>query len=410
MRDHLYLQLARALLAELASGLYGPERRFLSNRKVRRSWGVAWATAASSLNWLVEQGLLRVKPRSGYYTTSEVQKRALALLHGNPRPPLPTRMSWETKRFRLNPKSNLIPRRIAVIVSGIRSHSEALKDLPSPAAGHDLGLESARSLFREATRHGCTVQFYVDNGQTKRRALIVDQLLKHRPDGVIAFRRLMSYAPLQAMMTPILAANIPAVTVFDDCEGLNMVSLNINNVGLGYEVVRRFLRLGHHRIAVLVPRIRNPYFQDRAAGARLAMAEAQPDENSLEVFQFPLFRPVPSRVVEKFRDPRHRPTALFVTSATLFDSLWPLLRRLRLRVPRDISIITAARAAYRPACKRSFDTMKVDFPGIGKMALAQLIALLEGTLERRCHALDLPYLRTGSVQALRMPRARTASH
>jgi hypothetical protein len=104
-------------------------------------------------------------------------------------------MSWETKRFRLNPKSNLIPRRIAVIVSGIRSHSEALKDLPSPAAGHDLGLESARSIFREATRHGCTVQFYVDNGQTKRRDLIVDQLLKHRPDGAIAFRRLTSYAP-----------------------------------------------------------------------------------------------------------------------------------------------------------------------------------------------------------------------
>ena len=210
-------------------------------------------------------------------------------------------------------------------------------------------------------------------------------------------------------MTRILAANIPAVTVFDDCEGLNLVSVNINNIGLGYEVVRRFLRLGHHRIAVLVPRIRNPYFQDRAAGARLAMAEAQSGETSLDVFQFPLFRPVPSRVVEKFRDPRHRPTALFVTSATLFDNLWPLLRRLRLRVPHDISIITAARAAYRPACKRSFDTMRIDFSGIGKMALAQLIALLEGTLERRCYALDLPYLCTGSVQALRTPRARAAS-
>lgn len=398
--DFLYRKLVRALLAELASGLYPEHSRFISNRKIRRLWKVSEPTATSGLHWLVNKGLLTARPRSGYYVARQGQKKALVLLHGQTSTGLSSPMTWDLKRYQLAQGGGHGTRRIAVIVAGILSRAEALSHLPPPGTEHDLVLESARSIFREATRQKCSVHFYMDDGHAERRSVIVDRLLKQKPDGVIAFRRLPSYAPLQAMVAPILAARIPVVTVFDDCEGLNVLSLNINNVGLGYDVVRRFLRMGHRRVAILLPKVQSPYFQDRAVGGRMAVSEARLPNASLEVLQLPRFRPIPPSMARRFHDPKQRPTALFVTAASLFASLWPLLRQLKLAVPRDISIIMAAGDTYVPGCKRSFDTMKINFPDIGKLALSSLIALLEGHLAQRTNVLAPRYISQGSVRRI----------
>lgn len=258
-------------------------------------------------------------------------------------------------------------------------------------------LNYAASLFQEARQHACRVRFYVDTGNAARRRAIAAQIVARPPSGVIAFRRLLSYAPLRPMIAPIVAANIPVVTVFDDCEQLNVASININNIAVGYEAARRLLRLGHRRIAVLLPRIQNRYFNDRAQGARMALADAGRPDARLEILRLALADPMPPAVVKQFRQPDRRPTAVIVTVASLFRQLWPVAQRCRLRVPRDLSIVMCSGRADLPEYKRSFDTLKIDFAALGRLAFTHLMKFREGRLTERALVLDLPYVRAGST-------------
>lgn len=397
MRYFLYDRLRKALLVEIASGFHPSDGRFFSNRRICALWNVSRPTVKSALADLVRQGLLEVRSRSGYYVRPEGQQKALLLLHRDPSPKLPPPTAWSVKRFQLLPKSEDKRRHIAVILGGERNlPPEGLDHLPPLHQGGPL--DYADGLFQEARHRGCTVRFYGDYGKASRRRAIVRHILEHRPDGVIGFRRGAFYIPLEPMIAPLVAARIPVVTIFDDCEQLDVASINVDNIGMGYDAVNRFVKLGHRRIAVLLPRIPNRYINDRGVGAQMAIDEARRDDITLDVVRFPLRRPVPARVVSLFRDPALRPTAVFVSTSLVFDSLWPLLRKLRLKVPDDVSILMCAGVTYLPTCGRSFDTLKIDFQKLGRTAVSRLLKLLEGKQEERATVLTLRYIHKGSVR------------
>lgn len=395
-RITLHGQLTQSLVAELASGAYAEGRRFLSNRKICRLWNVSETTAKRSLACLVRDGFLAARDRSGYYVQPGAQKLALLSLHREPAAKLPLPLTWDVKKFQLRSASASRPIQIAVILGGQTDLPvEGVEGLPMPHRFQELNY--AASLFQEASRHSCHVRFYVDTGNAARRRAIAAQIIARPPAGVIAFRRLLSYAPLRPMIAPIVAANLPVVTVFDDCEQLNVASININNIAVGYEAARRLLRLGHRRIAVLLPRIQNRYFNDRAQGARMALADAGRPDARLEILRLALADPIPPAIVKQFCQPDRRPTAVIVTVASLFRQLWPVVQRRRLRVPRDLSIVMCAGRTRLPEYQRSFDTLKIDFAALGRLAFTHLMKFREGRLAERALALDLSYVRAGST-------------
>lgn len=66
-RDFLYLRLARAIEARIASGALGPGERAPSVRALRRAHGVSVTTVLEAYRRLEDQGLLAARPRSGFY-------------------------------------------------------------------------------------------------------------------------------------------------------------------------------------------------------------------------------------------------------------------------------------------------------------------------------------------------------
>lgn len=404
----LYEQLTKALLAELASGLYGKGQRFVSKRKICKRWNISDPTALSALRWLVEQGLIEARPRSGYYVSPRSQKHALLHLPRMRTLPLPPQPGWESRRMELRSTFKRPPAQqtIAVILPG---PSE------SPAHVHDLAkapllrsFTCMDGVFEAAKQQEATLEFFVDNGHSKRRQLIAQQILAIKPSGVIAFRRLISYAPLQPMLNALVKADLPVVTVFDDCEGHNVHSLNLNNVAIGYDVARRLLRLGHRRLAVILPDTTGCYFSDRALGCEQAFRAANVPQQNLDVLRLSLKRSSRTMLRRILADRERRPTAFFLTTVAYLPQLWRALKERRLAVPRDVSIVATAGVRAIPEAPRAVDTFLIDFPKIGRLAFDTLMAVLAGEVVSRSTLVDVQYSRAGTVAS--PPGEKSSTH
>lgn len=394
----LYERLTKALLAELAGGLFAPGQRFLSKRKITQRWAVSDPTAKSALHWLADGELIEARPRSGFYVRAGSQKRALLLLHRLRTPSLLAEPGWETRRHQLRRAATKPhPPKVAVILAAFPGTP---KQLPSPMKGSMLrAFECADAIWQAATARQVSLEFFLDNGQPDRRRQIVSQILALKPDGVIALRRLVSYVPLQTMLQPLVESGLPVVTVFDDCEGLPVHSINENNVALGYQAAHRFLRLGHRRIAVLLPRNGGDYFDDRAVGCEQACRESNVPLDNLRVVRLALNRPFAPPLRRLFSARATRPTAVFSSTATFLPELLRTLKRSRLSVPGDVSLIMTASLTQSPEMSRAVDTLLVDFPKMGRLALQVLMEVLSGKAAERSTLVDLRYAASGTVAA-----------
>jgi DNA-binding LacI/PurR family transcriptional regulator len=232
------------------------------------------------------------------------------------------------------------PPKVAVVLAAFPGTPNRL---PSPGKSSMLrAFECADAIWRAAAVRHVSLEFFLDNGRSERRRQIVSQVLVLRPDGVIALRRLVSHVPLQAMLRPLIEASLPVVTVFDDCEGLPVHSVNENNIALGYQAARRFLTLGHRRLAVLLPAHGGDYFDDRAVGCEQAWCEANLPIENLRIVRLPLNRPFAPPLRKLFAPRDARPTAVFSSTATFLPELLRTLKQLRLAVPRDVSVLMTA--------------------------------------------------------------------
>lgn len=392
----LYEQLTKALLAELASGLYVAGERFLSKRELCHRWKISDPTAQSALRWLAEQKLIEARPRSGCYVRPGSQKHALLLLHRVRTPKLAPQPGWESKRFALRNalETPTHQHTVAVIVAALPA---------APAHSYHLSKDSllgswecTDAIFEAAKRAQVALEFFLDNGEAERRRLIANQILDLKPSGVIAFRRLASYVPLQPMLSVLVEAHLPVVTLFDDCEGLNLHSINLNNVAIGYDVARRFLKHRHRRMAVLIPENSGDYFGDRAVGCEQAWREANLPREDLQVLSLSLKRPS-GAVLRKLLATDSRPTAIFSTTATFLPVLLGVLRKLRLSVPKDVSLIMTAGVVRTPEMTRAVDTILINFPKLGKLAFDTLMNLLAGKAVERTTFVGVTYAAAGSV-------------
>jgi GntR family transcriptional regulator len=66
----VHQQLVKACLAEIASGAFRPEDRFLSGRDIAQKFGVNRSTANKAISQMVAEGILTLKPGIGTFVSS----------------------------------------------------------------------------------------------------------------------------------------------------------------------------------------------------------------------------------------------------------------------------------------------------------------------------------------------------
>lgn len=394
--DFLYRQLAHSLIKELASGMFQPGTRFYSNRTVCRLWQVSQPTAKSAFQLLLENNLLEVRNRSGYYVTERTQANALLLLNMQDFHSLPAPETWKEKSKRLSISPPSRPYRIGVILPPIHKTTSKSVNL-SELDNLYLFPPETRSLFSELLNRNCKVSFFIDDRSEKSREYILSLTRRERLHGIIAIRRSIEYPPLSPLVKHLLRLNIPVVTVFDDCEGLDVTSINLNNIALGYNAGKRFLRAGCSRLGVLVPPPGNHYYYNRLVGCRMAFGEGGDHErNVVEIIVNPN-QPDLGELRALLRSRKSRINGIFMTNAGYIEPVLQLLKQLKLKVPRNISVLAVTGTPGRFAEKAPCDTMHLDFNEVGTRAVDAIIHLIEGTATPRAIFTGFTYRSAGTL-------------
>lgn len=398
MRHFLHEQLRNALLSEMAGGHYRDGERFLSNRKICRQWKVSETTAKLSLGWLVREGFLEARPRSGYRLQVGHQARALLVLHQSSSEALRPSPGWRAGvRAQLEPEAHQAKRRhrIALIADGNSAFwqnrfpiGKIPPDFPKSSA-----MQAARGFFESAMAGEDEIDFFIYDATRQQEALIQSALKSRPPQAVVYFRRRAFKGP-HPMLDYCCRSRMKLLVVFEDANRRDVPILTVNNVALGFEAARCLIETGHRRIGVLVGSTQHRAALQRWRGAMLAVEKLGKGKVALRkiVYSHQAAMPLPKRVKDLFQYSKTRPDGLVVTNLQLFDKLQYLLKELRLRPGRNLSVINSGEPTGTELFPFAFDCMKIDFRRVGATAHSMAVELVEDRLRERTRLLEPTYV------------------
>lgn len=394
MTHPLYKRLTRSLLEEMGSGVYREGQRFLSLRTIERLWKVSEPTVTASLRKLTESGLLQASARRGYFLQNGFQQKAQILLRRNRVAPLNPPLTLRQK-VRLLEKTR--GGNVAVILetgfSSAETHRRILSDIPPSEL-----LNSLRAFEREGRKHHFESHWLPYTGEPAGVKKLRAQLAAGDWQGAVVYCR-SHHTILQHLLEPLIAQHLPIVVIYDDCSGLPVNSVNLNNAGLGYDGVRQLYRMGHRRIAILVRSKPLKVHATRLKGCLLAQAEACGGDARIQLLKFDPNRPVPPHVQRHFSNPEKRPTAVFACESRLLRAVAPLWKKLRISVPDDISVIMASSRRTLNGFDGPLDAMQLKIGArIGRLAARLLQRIQSGAPMEKSILLDVAYIRRGSVR------------
>ncbi|HWL51035.1 MAG TPA: substrate-binding domain-containing protein [Chthoniobacteraceae bacterium] len=396
MKAHLYQRLTRALLEEMASGAWRDGQRFLSVREVIRLWQVSRPTACSSIDALQEHGLLLPSPRRGCFLTRDFQSRAQLLLLRNRMPSVRPPLHFEQKARLLK---GVRGGKVALLLetkdaSPLEEYTEFPPELgPSPR-------ECAAAFVREGRKYGFRVHFFLYDGSRPGGAWVRERLKEGAFDGAAVFCR-SSHLIVQSALEPLMERRLPIVIMYDDCQGLPVHSINLNNVGLGYDAIRHLYQMGHRRITVLMRKGPLKLHKARLKGCLLAQAKGRCTEAQLTVLRIDFEKALTRQVRRHFADPATRPTAVFSCESNAVHRLVPFWTKIGLSVPEDLSVITCSSKARLQGLEVPLDTMQLKMGAkIGRTAARQLHRIQTGEALEKSVLLNVRYVRRGSTRAL----------
>lgn len=389
----LHESLTRSLLEEMASGVYVEGQLFLSVRRIRRLWGVSDPTVISSLRTLTQAGLLQPEPRRGYMLCHDFQQKAQVMLRKNRIPPLKPPQTL-LQKLRLMQKER--GGRIAVLLEGTLAEEE---EQNVGAVSSTSELAKAAAAFEKAGRQygfECERIIYQGvEGVDEVRAKVA----AGNYQGALVYCR-WGHQMLRRMLDPLLKKHLPIVVIFDDCSGLPVNSINVNNVGLGYDAIRQLYRMGHRKIAVLVRSKPAKVHQARLEGCLLVQAEQQRKDLDLQVIRVSPDKRLSPQARRYFAHPSTRPTAVFCIQSRLLSVVAPEWEALGLKVPDDISVLMASSRTSR-VLDLPLDSMQLKVGAkIGRMAARLLYRIQAGDPLEKSVLVNVKYVARGSVRKL----------
>lgn len=392
MKPFLYERLARALLVEMASGLYGEGENFLSLRGIRRLWNVSEPTARSGIGLLEEAELLEPVPRSGYRLKPGFQERALLLLHRCPEISLPPQSTWRDKRWRLlRGESAESTRRIGLVlevqeVDEFRKHQ---KDLAALAA--------ARTFFQDANRDGCDVLYFYQDGRKATADFIFKEIGNAQLDAVVIFRRFRTDG-FGSFLKRFASCRIPVITVFDNYEESNAFAINFNNVGAGFSAAQILVKRHERQVAVLVPPSLCQNYAHRLHGFVLGLKEHAAESNvpTLQTLQLPREDESLAVIKKHLIDRISRPTAIFALGISSYIQLRNRAIIEGWRLPRGIRILGCGNPDLLQKRDSNVEILMLDFPEAGRRAYRYVRKILDGSPVERMSLLPVPYIGSNS--------------
>lgn len=407
MKPFLHQRLAKSLLIEAASGLYDEGAPFLSLRKIRKEWTVSRDTVDRAFDYMVKERILERRDRRKFILLSGGMRRARLLLGRNSISALAPPSSWTTRRKSLLDFKRTVGHRLALIVDG-PVNVPALK-----RKGFLHAFDTVQTLgsipwhlvafLQQANRAFAEVDILVDDGSPDALAIILGHLDSHRVDGAAVFRRMHAF-PRKQLFQQLKKRRIPAIAVFDDCEGEAEASVDFNNLAGGFEAMKQLVGNGHRDILVLSPLPAHPRFEERLQGALAFLEEARPSDVSIRLERISRQNPVGKALRRHLGSKRVNPTGLLSIGLHFFLKGRPTIEKLGIRIPRDLSVIGIGSHQLMVPANHWIDLVEQDFGKVGTAAALHLIDLVEGRPVPHTVQIEMPYLKRKSMASKGSPR------
>ena len=193
----------------------------------------------------------------------------------------------------------------------------------------------ARGVEDVASEAGFNVIFCNTDESEEKEQKYIQLLLQKQVDGIL----MVPAKSTSKSVDYILEQGTAAVILDRRVPNANIDVVRCDSEGGAYQLVKLLLGLGHRRIAVLNGSMDVSTSEDRLAGYRRAMEEA--DAENDELYYYGTFTQNSGyELAQKAMAQTPRPTALFAANNLIaIGALWAL-RDMGLKVPDDIAVVS----------------------------------------------------------------------
>lgn len=221
------------------------------------------------------------------------------------------------------------------LARGLRRGESKTLGLIVPDNSNPFFAEILRSIENIGYEHGYAVILCNSDGDIKKEISYTELLVAKQVDGIVFITTNNSCEHLQE----IIDEGIPIVVIDRDIPLSGTDVLLVDNFHGGYMATRYLIELGHRRIACITgPSLLNPS-ADRVNGYKQALSEAGIPENPAWIVTGDFQYRGGELGIEQLLQHDERPTAVFACNDMMALGALRGLRKAKLSVPRDISLI-----------------------------------------------------------------------
>jgi LacI family transcriptional regulator len=235
-----------------------------------------------------------------------------------------------------------------------------------------------------------------DDGDTERELAGARTLLAMRVPGAIV-------TPLSAAAGAMLTAQGVHVVEVDRQMAANQCDAVLVNSEQGaMTATSHLLELGHRRIAFLIDELEWTTGVGRLAGYKAALKAAKVRFDPKLVVQVGFGEGSAASALAELLDRTPDVTAVFAANNLMAEGAWQELRRRRLRVPKDVSLVAFDDLPWMSMVQPAVSAVSQPVVSLGAQAAELLLARLNGELTGppRTVWLEPTFERRGSTRAL----------
>ena len=288
-------------------------------------------------------------------------------LNNNIALPAATRERIDAAIKQLDYRPNLLAKRLST------GRAEAI-GLVTPDIGNPFFAQLAAVVESEAERHGYAVYMTSTHGDRAREIEAIRRMRDRHVDGLI----LMTNRPDDGSLAHLLADDDRVVLMDEDVPGIGLSRVFVENTRGAYMATRHLIAAGHKHIALIGGPPGLMSVRERLAGYHQAMEEADLPVGTEDVRLREYSRDFGRVATEQLLQSATPPSAIFACSDYLAVGVLQALQAAGLSVPENVSLVGFDDMPFAEMVNPPLTTVRQPVAEMGRMAVDQLMALLNG--------------------------------
>lgn len=315
-------------------------------------------------------------------------------------------ISKEMRERVWNAVQTLNYRQNQLAVSLVKKQSKVI-GLLIPDNSNGFFADMSKYIECSASRYGYNLIYGNTNNSPKRTREYMQVFIDRQIDGII-----FSKAPTldggdeQDLKDCIVRASIPFISIDRPFDHELVKTVLLNNFRGGYLATQHLIRLGHRRIGAYTGPFQLADCMERLAGYRAALEESGLCYDPALVFEGNYQLGKEEEALARFL--QGGATAIFCFNDLMAAGLYKVLRKERMQIPRDMSLVGFDNTQLSDALWPSLTTVRQPIEEMSECAVHLLLNMIEGrevNAEKRIYIFEPELLIRDSAQAAELSMA-----